>query len=70
MSGVGETEMDGALYRQTKSRKYKPNQGYRRGRWRVVAGLAVVGELYLLRIKGCGPERCPVWERLKWTVAQ
>ena len=33
-----------------------------------LGGLAVVREIYLLRIKGCGPAGCPVWERLKWTA--
>ena len=37
---------------------------------RVVARLADVGDPYLSQIKGCGPESCPVWGRLKWTVAQ
>ena len=36
--------------------------------WVESGGLAVVREIYLLRIKGCGPAGCPVWERLKWTA--
>ena len=36
--------------------------------WVEIGRLVVVWEIYLLRIKGCGPARCPVWERLKWTV--